>query len=118
LNRLMRNFDKDGAIEFCKGMINDLLNNRVDLSLLVITKGLSKKVNSNNDSLKISNKIEDDMAMEAAPRPNKEDIKDDCYGKKNMAHVALAEKMQLRDSGTAPSVGDRVSYVMIKGSKG
>ena len=36
LNRLMKNFDKDGAIEFCKGMINDLLNNRVDLSLLVI----------------------------------------------------------------------------------
>ena len=40
----MRNFDKEAAIEYCKGMINDLLSNRVDLSLLVITKGLTKKL--------------------------------------------------------------------------
>lgn len=95
LDRLMKNFDKDGAIEFCKGMINDLLNNWVDLSLLVITKGLSKKITTGSDdnALKISNKIEDDMAMEAAPWPNKDEIKADCYGKKNMAHVKLAEKM-------------------------
>ncbi len=32
-------FDKEGAIEYCKGVISDLLQNRIDLSLLVITKG-------------------------------------------------------------------------------
>ena len=37
-------FDKEGAIEYCKGVISDLLQNRIDLSLLVITKGLSKKI--------------------------------------------------------------------------
>jgi DNA polymerase delta subunit 1 len=41
----------------------------------------------------------------------------DTYGA-NLAHVTLAKKMKLRDQGSAPTVGDRVSYVMVKGSKG
>lgn len=45
----MINFNKEAAIEFCKGMISDLLQNRVDLSLLVITKGLSKKVSDGKE---------------------------------------------------------------------
>lgn len=49
LDRLLIKFDRDGAIEFCKGMIGDLLQNRIDLSLLVITKGLSKKIGNDND---------------------------------------------------------------------
>jgi DNA polymerase delta subunit 1 len=28
------------ALDYCKGVISDLLQNRIDLSLLVITKGL------------------------------------------------------------------------------
>lgn len=44
MDRLLKESDKDKAVEFCKGMISDLLQNRIDLSLLVITKGLSKKV--------------------------------------------------------------------------
>jgi len=35
--------DKKGAVEYCKGMISDLLMNKIDLSLLVITKALGKK---------------------------------------------------------------------------
>lgn len=34
------------------------------------------------------------------------------------AHVELAKKMQKRDLATAPSVGDRVPYVIIKAAKG
>jgi DNA polymerase delta subunit 1 len=34
------------------------------------------------------------------------------------AHVELAKKMQKRDPGTAPHIGDRVAYVIIKGTKG
>ena len=30
------------------------------------------------------------------------------------AHVELSEKMRKRDPATAPSVGDRVPYVIIK----
>ena len=34
------------------------------------------------------------------------------------AHVELAERMKQRDAGSAPNVGDRVAYVIIKGAKG
>ena len=50
LDKLLIDADKDGAIEYCKGMINDLLANRIDLSLLVITKGLTKKLASDDNS--------------------------------------------------------------------
>jgi DNA polymerase delta subunit 1 len=34
------------------------------------------------------------------------------------AHVELAARMKKRDAGSAPAVGDRVPYVMIKGAVG
>lgn len=34
------------------------------------------------------------------------------------AHVELAERMRKRDAGSAPTLGDRVAYVMIKGTSG
>ena len=34
------------------------------------------------------------------------------------AHVELAERMKKRDAGSAPALGDRVAYVIIKGAKG
>ncbi|KAJ8251044.1 hypothetical protein GJAV_G00216620 [Gymnothorax javanicus] len=34
------------------------------------------------------------------------------------AHVELAERMRRRDTGSAPHLGDRVPYVIIKGAKG
>ena len=57
----------------------------MDLSLLVITKALSR------------------------------DSKD--YTAKQ-AHVELAERMRKRDAGSAPVVGDRVPYVIVKAGKG
>jgi len=41
--------DPDAAVTYCKGMISDLLQNRIDLSLLVITKGLNKRTESKED---------------------------------------------------------------------
>ncbi|CRG97181.1 DNA polymerase delta catalytic subunit, putative [Plasmodium gallinaceum] len=35
-----------------------------------------------------------------------------------LPHVELAKKLKQRDSATAPNVGDRVSYIIVKGSKG
>jgi DNA polymerase delta subunit 1 len=32
------------------------------------------------------------------------------------AHVELAERMKKRDAGSAPALGDRVAYVMVKGT--
>ncbi len=34
------------------------------------------------------------------------------------AHVELAERMRKRDAGSAPAMGDRVAYVIVKASKG
>ena len=66
-----------------KDTISDLLQNRVDMSKLVITKALSKS---------------DYTAKQA--------------------HVELAERMKKRDAGSAPALGDRVAYVMVKGAAG
>ena len=43
LNLMLIERDAGKALDYCKGVISDLLQNRVDLSLLVITKGLGKK---------------------------------------------------------------------------
>lgn len=34
------------------------------------------------------------------------------------AHVELAERMKKRDAGSAPALGDRVAYVIVKGAGG
>lgn len=75
--------DVRGAEEYTKQMIADLLQNRVDLSQLVITKALAKA----------------DYAAK-------------------QAHVELAKRMKKRDAGSAPALGDRVAYVIVKGTKG
>lgn len=68
---------------YVKQTISDLLQNKVDMSQLVITKALAKT---------------------------------DYAGKQ--AHVELAERMKTRDAGSAPTLGDRVAYVIVKGIKG
>ncbi|PRW18348.1 DNA polymerase delta catalytic subunit [Chlorella sorokiniana] len=73
------------AAEYVKGVISDLLMNKLDLSLLVISKGLTQ------DADEYENKA---------------------------AHVELAKKMKKRDPATAPTVGDRVPYVIVKAAKG
>ena len=85
LNRILIHSDVDGAIAFVKRQIADLLQNRVDISLLVITKAMSKNYD------------------------------DESYVNKQ-AHVELARRLAIRDKATAPSVGDRVPYVIVKGS--
>lgn len=85
LNKILIDRDPQGAVEYVKGMIADLLQNKLDLSLLVISKGLTQDAEN--------------------------------YETK-AAHVELAKKMKKRDPATAPTVGDRVPYVIIKAAKG
>ncbi len=89
----------DDAVNYCKGIISDLLQNRIDISLLIISKSISKKSDEENEE------------------NNKKINKATTYTAKQ-AHVELAEKMKKRDAGTAPNIGDRVQYVIIKGEKG
>ncbi|KAK4999784.1 DNA-directed DNA polymerase delta [Elasticomyces elasticus] len=83
LRMLLIDRDVQGAQDYVKETISELLQNRVDLSNLVITKALTK-----ND-----------------------------YAAKQ-AHVELAERMKKRDAGSAPALGDRVAYVIVKGAGG
>ncbi|XP_020227443.1 DNA polymerase delta catalytic subunit isoform X1 [Cajanus cajan] len=85
LHKILIDRDIPGAVQYVKTAISDLLMNRMDLSLLVITKGLTK--------------TGDDYEVKAA-------------------HVELAERMRKRDAATAPNVGDRVPYVIVKAAKG
>ncbi|KAK0549667.1 DNA-directed DNA polymerase delta [Tilletia horrida] len=83
LRKMLIDRDVKAAEEYAKQMIADLLQNKVDMSQLVITKALSKA----------------------------------SYEGKQ-AHVELANRMKQRDAGSAPALGDRVAYVIVKGSKG
>jgi len=85
LRKILIDRDVEGAKNFAKKTIADLLQNKIDLSQLVISKALSKSG-------------------------------EDYAGKQ--AHVELAERMKKRDAGSAPTLGDRVAYVIIKSSKG
>ncbi|KAJ3821920.1 DNA polymerase family B-domain-containing protein [Lentinula raphanica] len=83
LNKMLINRDVKGAEEYVKQTISDLLQNKVDMSQLVITKALAKT---------------------------------EYAGKQ--AHDELAKRMKKRDAGSAPALGDRVAYVIVKGMKG
>ncbi|KAJ3515999.1 hypothetical protein NLJ89_g1399 [Agrocybe chaxingu] len=83
LHKMLIDKDVRGAEEYTKRVISELLQNKIDMSQLVITKALAK---------------------------------DNYTGKQ--AHVELAERMKQRDAGSAPALGDRVAYVIVKGIKG
>jgi DNA polymerase delta subunit 1 len=46
LKKILIDRSYEEAINYCKSVISDLLQNRIDLSLLVISKGLGKKMKS------------------------------------------------------------------------
>lgn len=79
LEMILEDRDTEGAVEYVKQTIADLLQNKIDLSQLVISKQLSRSDYANKQP-----------------------------------HVELAERMRKRDPGSAPNVGDRVAYVIIK----
>lgn len=81
LEFILEERDVGKAERYVKQTIADLLQNRVDLSQLVITKAYSKH----------------DYAAK-------------------QAHIELAERMKKRDPGSAPTLGDRVAYVIINSS--
>ncbi|ETN42155.1 uncharacterized protein HMPREF1541_04096 [Cyphellophora europaea CBS 101466] len=80
LNKILIDRDLEAAQDYVKETISALLQNKIDLSMLVITKALTK----------------DDYAAK-------------------QAHVELANRMKKRDAGSAPALGDRVAYVIVKG---
>jgi len=85
LRKILIDRDVKGAADYAKSLISDLLQGKMDLSMLVITKAVTKS--------------------------------SDEYAAKQ-GHIELMNRMRKRDAGSAPTMGDRVPYVMIKGAKG
>ena len=81
-------------------MIAKLVQNKIDISKLVITKAISKKSE------------EDEQKKEKGKDKGKNTYK------ARQAHVELASKMQKRDENITINIGDRISYVIIEGTKG
>jgi DNA polymerase delta subunit 1 len=79
LELILEKRDVPEAEAYVKQTIADLLQNRIDMQQLVITKALSRQDYANKQP-----------------------------------HVELAERMKKRDAGSAPTIGDRVAYVVIK----
>ena len=98
LRMLLIDRDVEGAQQFVKDTISDLLQNKIDMSNLVITKALTK--DGYADDKKDGNSG-----------------KQDGYAGKQ-AHVELGQRMKKRDAGSAPGLGDRVAYVIIRGTSG
>jgi DNA polymerase delta subunit 1 len=98
LRMLLIDRDVQGAQDFVKETIADLLQNKIDMSNLVITKALTK------------DGYTDKQAQTTASTK-------DGYTAKQ-AHVELALRMKKRDAGSAPALGDRVAYVIVKGAGG
>eukprot|EP01135_Chromosphaera_perkinsii_P002643 Nk52_evm11s226 gene=Nk52_evmTU11s226 len=86
LQKILIDRDVQGAIYHAKYTISQLLQNKIDIAQLVITKQLSK----------------DPQAPQVGPK---------------LAHLELARRMHKRDPGSAPVIGDRVPYIVVKKTK-
>jgi len=95
LDKILIQQDVDGSIQYVKSQISDLLQNKMDISQLVITKSLNKGA---------------EYVLGLGGKKDDYKIK--------QAHVELAARMKKRDPGSAPQMGDRVPYVIIAGMKG
>jgi DNA polymerase delta subunit 1 len=87
---------------YAKQIISDLLQNKVDMSQLVITKALAKADYAGKQA-----------HVELAERMRQRDA-----GTSFAAHFEPAFCSPSFSLGSAPAVGDRVAYVITKGIKG
>lgn len=112
-----RNIDK--AVEFVKTKTMEMVNGKMSLSQLTITKSLSKyKADWIKDDIK---KLEKEIADKLAKGQDASKalvlLAKKKYELENAppypAHKILANRMAERDAGNAPAVGERMGYVYI-----
>lgn len=90
INKMLIDRDIPGAIEAVHETINNLINNKVDVDNLVLSKSLKSIDYEKNTS---------------------------GYKNENVPHVMVAKKMYSRDPMTAPKSADRVPYVFVRTGK-
>lgn len=102
--------DPDGAVAHAKDVISDLLCNRIDISQLVITKELTRAA---ADYAGKQAHVELAERWAAAQPPAAGATRPPQTSSNSPIH-----RMRKRDPGSAPSLGDRVPYVIIGAAKG
>ena len=98
LEILLRKKDVSEAKEYLKAIIADLMKGRIDISKLVITRGIYREIDYDR----------------APGSPGREKWGKRVGYKMEMPHVALARKLATRDPNNKPYIGDRVAYVVVK----
>ena len=99
--------DPSGAVDYAKQTISDLLCNRIDISLLIITKELTKtgdEYSGNQAHVELAKRYNSDSRFKIKKMVCK------------IFHLFLS-RMRKRDAGSAPQLGDRVPYVIIAAAK-
>jgi len=84
--QLLLHKNRDECIKIVHRVCTELLNGKIDISKLVLTKGFTKTL--------------EEYAANSKSVP---------------AHIQVVKNAIARDPATAPTVGDRVSYVMVEG---
>lgn len=82
LNIILKEQNKQKALLYLKDVVQQLQDGKIPVEKLVITKGVSKR-------------LEDYKGIQP--------------------HVELVKKMKKRDAASAPGVGDRIGFVIVKG---
>jgi DNA polymerase I len=82
LNIILKEQNTKKALTYLKDVVQQLQDGKIPIEKLVITKGVSKR-------------LEDYKGMQP--------------------HVELVKKMKKRDASSAPGVGDRIGFVIVKG---
>jgi DNA polymerase delta subunit 1 len=116
LRKILIERDVPGAINYTKGIISDLLQNKLDISMLVITKSLGKSADDSDYSAKQAH-------VELAMRMKKRDAGElpfRCPLSRflNIVLLPFSSVIAFSPLGSAPAVGDRVAYVIIQATKG
>jgi DNA polymerase elongation subunit (family B) len=112
-----RNVDK--AVDFVKTKTMEMVNGKMSLSQLTITKSLSKyKADWVKDDIKkLEKEIADKLAKGQDASKQLMLLAKKKYELENAppypAHKILADRMAERDPGNAPAVGERMGYVYI-----
>ena len=84
IETILKENDVKGAVKYFKTVIDNLINGKIDIQKLVITKTMTKSPKSY-----------------VGIQP----------------HIELVKKIAARAPGEAPGVGDRIGYVIVKGTQ-
>ena len=110
---LLNDKDTEKAKRYVQGQIYDLQNGNIDISKLIISKGLTKAL----DYEKIDNaRVGEEKGIMSRSKKKNGKKPADIY-KVRLPHVSLAERLYKRNPNNPPMSGDRIPYVVIKGHK-